>query len=497
MKFLFTKKKMLLSIFLVFILIIIAFLDVSQGSKLSFGKFLPDTLKLFLKKTVLLPAKMNNDLKVMENDLKEMKGLNQTIKNTHSERSIINSLNNFNLSLKKIKLNIDGYVSANREKPFGYIEFIDKKLILITSFGDIFIVPEKKLKDNYDQKNYFEIKLENPIFEKELDYKKDFRLIKNNLKKNYLLDRNYEKNREDIFWGNSYFDRSPKSITDIKVANGYLYISFIAEITDRCFIVNVIRSKINNYTNEMIFEDFFMPKTCTYTENILDIRRSGGRINYLNNEIFLTTGEYRVLQSSQDDDSLNGKIISINEFTKEYRVLAKGLRNAQGLALKDNLLAVSDHGPYGGDEVNLVRLEKKYFNFGWPVSSYGLHYNRKFRENAPLYKSHEKYGFVEPLDFFMPGVGPSEVLFDTDNFFNLEKKKDHDILLLFTLGDKEHYYEGDNSIHAFLYDKNSLKKTGHKVIYVGHRIRDAKITKDKIYLILDDFGLGLIEKTSF
>jgi len=42
-----------------------------------------------------------------------------------------------------------------------------------------------------------------------------------------------------------------------------------------------------------------------------------------------------------------------------------------------------------------------------------------------------------------------------------------------------------------------LKKTGHKVIHIGNRIRDAKIRDEKIYLILDDFGLGLIEKTSF
>ena len=165
--------------------------------------------------------------------------------------------------------------------------------------------------------------------------------------------------------------------------------------------------------------------------------------------------------------------------------------------IKDNLLAVSDHGPYGGDEVDLVRLKKKYLNFGWPISSYGLHYNRKFREDAPLYKSHEQYGFVEPLDFFMPGVGPSEILFDTKNLFKLKKKENEEILLLFTLGNKNDYYEGDNSIHVFFYDKDSLKKTNHKVIHVGNRIRDAKIMNDKIYLILDDFGLGLIEKTNF
>ena len=251
------KKKTLLTIFLVFSLIIIAILDVSLGRKLSLAKFLPHQLKLFLKETIFLPFEKLSAHDEMINDLNEMKGLNATIKNIHSERSVINSLNNFNLSLKKIKLNIDGYVPGEREKPFGYIDFIDKNLILVTSYGDIFQVPKEELSENYGQKNYHEIKVKNPIFKKELDYRKNLKLIKNNLKKNYLLDRNYEKNKDDVFWGNSYFNRSPKSITDIKAANGYLYVSFIAEITNRCFNVNVVRSKIDNYANEMIFENFF------------------------------------------------------------------------------------------------------------------------------------------------------------------------------------------------------------------------------------------------
>lgn len=490
------KKVLLLFAILIFF---IAALDVSLGTKLSLGKFLPPKIHEFAKKYFFSPFAKMAAHDVLQDDLKKMKGLYQAEKINHAKKNTINSLNNFNLISKEIKLKIKGYVKGNREKPMGYIDFIDSNLIFVTSYGDIFQVPKKKLKENYEQDNYHEIRVKNPIFKKELDPKKEFILIKSNLKKNYLLDRNYEKNREDIYWGNSYFDRSPKSITDIKVANGYLYVSFIAEITDRCFNVNVIRSKIDNYLNEMIFEDFFMPKTCSYTENILDIRRSGGRINYINNEIFLTTGEYRILKSSQDDNNLNGKIISINEFTKEYKVIGKGLRNSQGLALKDNLMALSDHGPYGGDEINLVKLKKnKFYNFGWPISSYGLHYDRKFREDAPLYKSHENYGFIEPLEHFMPGVGPSEVLFDENNLFGLKiDEKSEGILLLFTMGEEENYYEGDNSIHIFVYDKISLKITKKKIIHSGHRIRDAKIIDEKIYLVFDELGLGIIEKTTF
>ena len=59
----------------------------------------------------------------------------------------------------------------------------------------------------------------------------------------------------------------------------------------------------------------------------------------------------------------------------------------------------SEHGPKGGDEINLIRLDKKdeLQNFGYPVSSYGDHYDGKFRDEAPLNKSHIKYGFIEPI----------------------------------------------------------------------------------------------------
>ena len=54
-----------------------------------------------------------------------------------------------------------------------------------------------------------------------------------------------------------------------------------------------------------------------------------------------------------------------------------GHRNPQGLYYNQskNFVLSTEHGPQGGDEINLITLlEKKIFNYGWPISSYGEHY---------------------------------------------------------------------------------------------------------------------------
>ena len=74
---------------------------------------------------------------------------------------------------------------------------------------------------------------------------------------------------------------------------------------------------------------------------------------------------------------------------------------------ENNFILETEHGPEGGDEINLIEINKinkdKIQNYGWPISSAGEHYggkidiNKKKYEKYPLYKSHSKYGFIEPL----------------------------------------------------------------------------------------------------
>ena len=80
-----------------------------------------------------------------------------------------------------------------------------------------------------------------------------------------------------------------------------------------------------------------------------------------------------------------------------------GHRNPQGLdySKKFDYVISSEHGPAGGDEVNLNINPEKVKNFGWPISSYGNHYDidaaatdshngdpDRFIRAAPLYKNH-------------------------------------------------------------------------------------------------------------
>ena len=106
---------------------------------------------------------------------------------------------------------------------------------------------------------------------------------------------------------------------------------------------------------------------------------------------------------------------------REYEVVSMGHRNPQGLYFdkENNIILESEHGPRGGGELNLIDLDNTSDdipNYGWPVVSYGKHYggvvprNRAKYKKYPLYKSHTKYGFIEPLKDFTPSIGASEIV---------------------------------------------------------------------------------------
>src|SRR5690606_22540666 len=74
----------------------------------------------------------------------------------------------------------------------------------------------------------------------------------------------------------------------------------------------------------------------------------------------------------------DGSIPSDNPFLKDKNIppsiYTYGNRNPQGLAINPQTKEIwsNEHGPRGGDEINII---KKAANYGWPVISYGIHYN--------------------------------------------------------------------------------------------------------------------------
>jgi aldose sugar dehydrogenase len=88
-----------------------------------------------------------------------------------------------------------------------------------------------------------------------------------------------------------------------------------------------------------------------------------------------------------------------------------GHRNAQGLARHPvtGQLWEHEHGPRGGDEVNLVDKGK---NYGWPVIGYGIDYS-----GAKIHESTKKAGMEQPLWHWVPSIAPSGMAFYAGDLF--------------------------------------------------------------------------------
>jgi glucose/arabinose dehydrogenase len=88
-----------------------------------------------------------------------------------------------------------------------------------------------------------------------------------------------------------------------------------------------------------------------------------------------------------------------------------GHRNSQGAALhpETGKLWEHEHGPRGGDEVNIPLAGR---NYGWPVIGYGIDYN-----GARIHKSTTAPGMEQPIKYWVPSIAPSGMAFYTDDLF--------------------------------------------------------------------------------
>ena len=353
---------------------------------------------------------------------------------------------NEDLNFKKYEF-LDGFYSGiNKFYPgSGYLDFYFDKLLILSSRG--ILAYESKSEENI----------------------KNFKQIKNNIEK-FINHKQFEKNR--------WF-----SLKDLLIHNDNIFVSYTEEIKENCWNTSLLRADMN--FDEIIFEKVFSSDKCIHSKNNLDnefnAHQSGGRIFSLNeNNILLSTGDYRSRFLAQDDKSLNGKIIQINTNNYEYKIISKGHRNPQGLFYdnENNFILSTEHGPLGGDEINLIKLNLNYIqNFGWPLASYGEHYSDPTKikiKKYPLKKSHKNNGFVEPLKYFVPSIGISEII-------KIDKKN----YVASSLKDKSLYFFGLN-------EKNEIVDL--KKIQVFERVRDLIFKNKKLYLFLENTpSLGIIE----
>jgi hypothetical protein len=138
---------------------------------------------------------------------------------------------------------------------------------------------------------------------------------------------------------------------------------------------------------------------------------AGGRMSRVSDaEVLLTVGDHEydgsIFTPAQDSSSSFGKTILINTSTRQARTFSTGHRNPQGLLkARDGRIWMTEHGPKGGDELNLMQEGQ---NYGWPLSTYGTLYDGYA---WPLEASPTQHGsFVRPVYSWTPSIGVSQLI---------------------------------------------------------------------------------------
>ncbi|WP_242204191.1 PQQ-dependent sugar dehydrogenase [Aestuariivivens insulae] len=120
-----------------------------------------------------------------------------------------------------------------------------------------------------------------------------------------------------------------------------------------------------------------------------------------------------------DDGSIPQDNPFVNQQGAIPSIYSYGHRNPQGMTLNPSTgeIWVNEHGPRGGDEINIIRKGK---NYGWPVITYGINYNGK-----PISNITKKEGMEQPEIYWTPSIAPSGIAFVSgDNY----KKWEGDVL---------------------------------------------------------------------
>lgn len=230
-------------------------------------------------------------------------------------------------------------------------------------------------------------------------------------------------------------------------------------------------------------------------ELIFDIERKkdtpvhyGGRMAFdQDNHLFLTLGDgFDYREEAQNLSNLLGAIVRLdddgsvpadNPFvrddSKNPMTWSYGHRSPQGLLVAENgQVFMHEHGPQGGDEINLIEPGK---NYGWPIATYGIDYS-----GAAISPYQEYEGTEQPLKYWVPSIAPSGfALYEASLFPE---------------------WQGDFFVGGLVpgdlrrIDMEDGKVIGEEVLLseVGERVRDVRVAPDGSLYVLTDGEDGRI-----
>ena len=341
-------------------------------------------------------------------------------------------------------------------RPLGYIDTYKDRIILISYDGEIF----------YSNKI-------------------------NEIKKNKLILKKFDVTGYDFNFDpedDSYY-RNIK-IRDILIDNNDLYItsngSQKVDDENDFSAPQILKGKINLNTSSIEFKTFYSFNKKIY--NLSDWSHTGGRlIKYKDSSLLLSMPDYAMMEDLKkftdlvsSKDTIFGKVLLIKD--NKSKTFSIGHRNPQGLFYddKNDLIFETEHGPTGGDEINLI---KENHNYGWPVSTYGA-----WIKGLNVSRFHKKNGFSEPLAYWWPANCAISEITKIDLDFN-KNWKGYTLINACLSGS----YDQGESLYRWEFDQKKERVIKKEKYHIGDRIRDLKYNnKEKALIMLIENQKSLV-----
>jgi aldose sugar dehydrogenase len=296
----------------------------------------------------------------------------------------------------------------------------------------------------------------------------------------YDLSTKSEQLIGQVISPNQRINDSRFAITDIAVLasdskSASVLISYpIYNKTSKCVVVRLSAYVVALTEKPTLSKqkDWFTSKPCV---PVSAVQHAAGRLEVIDKTTaYLTIGDlgFKKIGSKSARGDL-GSVFKVG--ASKVEKISSGHRNQQGIVLIGTDLYTSEHGPRGGDELNLI---KKGIDYGWPSVTYGDRYS--FFDYVKPNKPGTHEGFEKPLYYWVPSVAPTELIqLPTSSTWGSWSEQ----LVMGTLANQ-------SLIFIQLLAK---QKVGAVVsVDVGQRIRDLEVTSTGSILATTDSGQLLL-----
>ena len=259
--------------------------------------------------------------------------------------------------------------------------------------------------------------------------------------------------------------------------NNLVYISYSHAIERKSFTRIAMARLVENKLVDL--KVIFSVDKKHYTPRAIHF---GSRIVFKDGHIYFSVGDSQEREEAQDISTPNGKIHRLtyygktpednpfyNEDGSVSTIWTYGNRNPQGLAVsKDGVIWETEHGPRGGDELNII---KKGINYGWPVITYGINYI-----GTKITDITEKEGMEQPVWHWTPSIAVCGMsMYESDLF-----SKWNGNILITSL--KDEYLER-------VVVENNKFVSRESIYQPGSRVRDVEVgPRGRIFVALENPG---------